>query len=197
MMDGLDQLPMLYLGFTIVLGGILVGGAWIIIRAVRSTRPQAPETATSIAPARTSHTLQTTAVPVVGGAVLPLPADAAAEIDRLLADGQKVVAIKLYRDHTGVGLKEAKDRVESWAPGSALRTPPLVAPRSDALSPRALSPRALSPRASLPPEVAAEVDRLVAAEQKISAIKLLREYTGLGLKESKDHVESWAVEPRL
>ncbi len=189
MMDGFDQLPMLYLGFTIVLVGVVVGGAWIIIRAVRSTRPQAPETATSIAPARTSHTLQTTAVPVVGGAAQPLPADAAAEIDRLLADGQKIVAIKLYRDHTGVGLKEAKDRVESWAPGTvaAIRTPPLVAPRSGGPL----------PRASLPPEVASEVDRLVAAEQKISAIKLVREHTGLGLKESKDIVESWTIDPYL
>lgn len=189
MMDGFDQLPMLYLGVTIVLGGILVGGVWIIIRAVRSTRPQAPETATYIAPARTSHTLQTTAVPVVGGAALPLPADAAAEIDRLLADGQKIVAIKLYRDHTGVGLKEAKDRIESWAPGTgpALRTPPPVAPGSDALS----------PRASLPPDVAAEVDRLVAAEQKISAIKLVRDHTGLGLAEAKQLVDSWTIDPHL
>lgn len=189
MMDGFDQLPMLYLGFTIVLGGILVGGVWIIIRAVRSTRPKPPETATYIAPARTSHTLQTTAAPVVGGAVQPLPADAAAEIDRLLADGQKIVAIKLYRDRTGVGLKEAKDRIESWAPGTgtALPSSPLATPRSDALS----------PRASLPPDVAAEVDRLVAAAQKISAIKLVRDHTELGLKEAKQLVDAWTIGPRL
>jgi len=31
----------------------------------------------------------------------------------------------------------------------------------------------------------------VSADQKIQAIKLVREHTGLGLKESKDVVEAW------
>ena len=37
-------------------------------------------------------------------------------IDALNA-GQLIVAIKLYREHTGVGLKEAKDAVEGLARG--------------------------------------------------------------------------------
>jgi ribosomal protein L7/L12 len=45
--------------------------------------------------------------------------------------------------------------------------------------------------ARLSPAVRAEVGRLVAADQKISAIKLLREATGLGLKDSKDAVDAW------
>lgn len=35
------------------------------------------------------------------------------EIRGLLAAGRKIEAIKLYRERTGVGLKEAKDAVES------------------------------------------------------------------------------------
>jgi hypothetical protein len=46
-------------------------------------------------------------------------------------------------------------------------------------------------RAALPPSVAEEIDRLVAADQPIAAIKLLREHSGYGLKESKHLVESW------
>jgi ribosomal protein L7/L12 len=34
------------------------------------------------------------------------------DVDQLIASGMKLQAIKLYRDKTGVGLKEAKDAVE-------------------------------------------------------------------------------------
>ena len=39
--------------------------------------------------------------------------DADAEIDALLRSGQKIQAIKLVRDRTGLGLKEAKDVVDA------------------------------------------------------------------------------------
>ena len=35
-----------------------------------------------------------------------------AEVRRLKANGKLIHAIKVYREHTGVGLKEAKDTVE-------------------------------------------------------------------------------------
>ena len=35
------------------------------------------------------------------------------EVTELMKAGQKIQAIKLYREQTGVGLKEAKDYVES------------------------------------------------------------------------------------
>ena len=44
-------------------------------------------------------------------------------------------------------------------------------------------------RPDLPPEVDAQVRALVADGQAISAIKLVREATGLGLKEAKDMVD--------
>ena len=42
----------------------------------------------------------------------------------------------------------------------------------------------------LNPSVIAEIDALVAAEQRIRAITVLREATGLGLKDSKDAVDA-------
>ena len=33
-----------------------------------------------------------------------------------MSDGKKILAIKLYREATGVGLKEAKDYVDSLDP---------------------------------------------------------------------------------
>lgn len=44
--------------------------------------------------------------------------------------------------------------------------------------------------ASLAPDVMQQVQSLIAANRKIDAIKLVRESTGLGLKEAKDFVET-------
>jgi ribosomal protein L7/L12 len=35
------------------------------------------------------------------------------EVQQLRRDGKLINAIKLYREHTGVGLREAKDAVEA------------------------------------------------------------------------------------
>ena len=42
----------------------------------------------------------------------PNPEDQASRVKEALFAGQKIQAIKLYREQTGVGLKEAKDAVE-------------------------------------------------------------------------------------
>ncbi len=42
----------------------------------------------------------------------PTPEDGANKIKEALFTGQKILAIKLYREQTGVGLAEAKDAVE-------------------------------------------------------------------------------------
>jgi hypothetical protein len=41
-----------------------------------------------------------------------LPADKLAPFQELIFSGQKIAAIKLYREATGAGLAEAKDAVE-------------------------------------------------------------------------------------
>ena len=50
---------------------------------------------------------------VVGPPVVPAP-DAYAEARALAAAGNKIHAIKVVREQSGISLKAAKDLVESW-----------------------------------------------------------------------------------
>jgi len=88
------------------------------------------------------------------------------EIDWYLAHKGKLVAIKTYRERTGVGLAEAKhavDNIERKEKVVASQSSPYV--DSDKLQP------------------------MVRAGQKIQAIKYYRQMTGVGLKEAKDAVD--------
>lgn len=100
-----------------------------------------------------------------------LDAAARAAIAALAQDGNTLEAIKLVRERTGMGLKEAQDYVEAFASGTS--------------RPAARSAPAPTSRSTL-----AEVHALAAAGNKIAAIKLYRELTGVGLKEAKDYVDA-------
>ncbi|WP_243229435.1 hypothetical protein [Microbacterium sp. CIAB417] len=142
---------------------LLVVVVVIVLFAVlgKSMRPKVP-------------TPPTTAAPSSGPSTGP-DAATTAEIDRLIAEGQTIRAIKVLRDATpGMSLQEAKDRVERW-----------TAPATTAI------PIATSAGSDLPADVVSEVDALLASGRTIEAVKLLRERTGWGLKESKDRVDSW------
>jgi ribosomal protein L7/L12 len=43
-----------------------------------------------------------------------LPVSAAAQIDHLLSANQQIQAIKLFREHTGLGLAESKRAIDHW-----------------------------------------------------------------------------------
>jgi len=73
----------------------------------RATGPQANVLSAPTPWAASSETPVSADVPAPGAA-----ASQAAILD-LLARGQKIPAIKLYRQQTGAGLKEAKDAVEA------------------------------------------------------------------------------------
>jgi ribosomal protein L7/L12 len=94
------------------------------------------------------------------------------QIAASLRDGHKIEAIKRYRELYGVGLKEAKDAVEAIQAGTPLPTPEPV--------------QVEGPEPTLQPEL----DRLIARNEKIMAIKHYREITRVGLKEAKDAVEA-------
>ncbi|MEN9572793.1 MAG: hypothetical protein RL514_648 [Verrucomicrobiota bacterium] len=85
-----------------------------------------------------------------------------------LKGGNKIAAIKLCREATGLGLAEAKAWVERLE--ASPEVPPSPVPTVGALSP---------------------VADLLFAGEKIAAIKLYREQVqpGAGLKEAKDAVE--------
>jgi ribosomal protein L7/L12 len=98
------------------------------------------------------------------------------QLHELLRRGSKIEAVKIYRETTGLGLKEAKDFVDSLERGE----------------------RPTMPSMSVPPFNRATVDWMeqVKAQlrkgNKIEAIKIYRDATGLGLKEAKDAVEEIA-----
>ena len=102
----------------------------------------------------------------------PLSHEQLREIQDQIRAGRKIEAIKLFRDATGVGLKEAKDAVEQMeAEGSTTQAAGGgAAPGHDPL-----------PNADRQRVVAA-----LRAGQKIEAIRIYREATGVGLKEAKD-----------
>ncbi|MGH8616524.1 MAG: hypothetical protein ACREUW_02445 [Burkholderiales bacterium] len=95
------------------------------------------------------------------------------EVRLLLQRGQKIEAIKLLVTERRLGLKEAKDAVESLERAGVL--PP---PGAD------VALRVLTP------EAVAEIRTLVAGGRQIDAIRLYRERTGADLKESKEAVEA-------
>lgn len=190
MMDAWETIPWLFLGFFLVIGGVVIGGIWIIVVAMRKTRPKLPEPQVFTPTTATSHSAAaSSATTTVSG----LTGDVVAEIDRLVAADQKIHAIKLYRDRSGVSLKEAKDRIDHW---SVSTTAPHLAAVSNATAVHSsitpVTPTVSSVRASLPAAVASDIDRLVATGSNIAAIKALREHTGLGLKESKTLIDGWA-----
>jgi large subunit ribosomal protein L7/L12 len=88
----------------------------------------------------------------------------------LIRRGQKINAIKLYRERTGLGLKEAKDAVEALERGESTRSPK-----------------------NNPTELQEAVVSLLRNRQKIQAIKLFRDQTGVGLADAKQAVEELAA----
>lgn len=87
-----------------------------------------------------------------------------------LQSGNKILAIKLYRERTGASLKVSKEAVEALERGE--RAPAAApAPGGDPLQDSAL--------------LAA-----MAAGRKIVAVKRYRELTGASLREAKDAVDS-------
>ncbi len=89
-----------------------------------------------------------------------------AELAQLIASGDTIAAIKLLREHTGMGLAAARDTVEQVRAGSP------IAPIGTA--------------AAAAPAIPDAVRALVERGERIAAIRWLREHTGLGLKDAKD-----------
>ena len=92
-----------------------------------------------------------------------LPVDVLVE----LLKGNKIEAIKLLREATGLGLKESKDTVD----------------RHD--RPLKLDPSAASASVKIPPAVIDALQR----GKKVEAVRLMRDTSGLDLKGAKDRID--------
>lgn len=170
--------------------GIVVGliaVVAILAVAVRGMRPKIPEAQTfTPTPVMSSSPAARTNASPAG-----LSPQVIAEIDRRIASGQKIAAIKLFRQHSKVGLKEAKDRIDHWSISTTAPHAAATSHTSPAYSSAQTTRSTSSIRSTLPPSIVGEIDRLMAGGSPIAAIKLVREHTGLGLKEAKDVIDSW------
>ncbi len=103
-----------------------------------------------------------------------------AELTALVNDGKKLEAIKLFRELTGAGLKEAKDAVEKIEEGRSFEVENYaVISRQTKLSGSQLS-QAMQIK---------QIGDLIREGKKLEAIKLYREAFDVGLAEAKEAVE--------
>ena len=108
--------------------------------------------------------------PHCGASVDKPIADLEHQVRALLDDGQKIAAVKLYKDQTGVGLAEAKAAVEALEAGAGPPSP------SDTGG-----------------DLEAELLRLLGRGDKLEAIKVYKDQKGVALIEAKQAVESLAA----
>ncbi len=94
-------------------------------------------------------------------------------LDQLIAEDQRIQAVKHYRECTGLGLRECVDAVDARM--AELRNAP---------------PAAAVPVAEATDPLQPELDRLIASGQKIMAIKHYRNVTGSSLLDAKNAVEA-------
>jgi ribosomal protein L7/L12 len=99
------------------------------------------------------------------------------DVVSMLEQGRKIDAIRMYREQTGAGLREAKDAVDALERGENLPKGPRAAGS-----------------AGVRADLKADLWALMQDGQKIQAIQFYRERTGCSLKQAKDAVEAVARE---
>lgn len=97
----------------------------------------------------------------------PVPA----EILSVWNSGSKVLAIKLLREQSGLGLAEAKQLLESADTGANAADSPLTV------------------NSAIPASAELRIHAAMASGNKLEAVKLLKEATGLGLAEAKERID--------
>lgn len=115
------------------------------------------------------------------------PSNLREEMEQLIRQNNKIMAIKICRERTGLGLKESKDIADALQAGKPVDFPLERSPLPAATVAPPPSQGDLRDSAAFE-----EVKRLAYAGKLIEAIKIYREKTGLGLKESKQAVEAIA-----
>ncbi|MBE9102636.1 hypothetical protein [Vacuolonema iberomarrocanum] len=95
-----------------------------------------------------------------------------AEVQQLLASGQRIAAIKRVRAVKQWGLREAKEYVDALS----RQEPPPIHPPQSTLEPT--------------PELRQEVLQLLTSHRKLHAVKLVREQTGCHLYKAKNYVDA-------
>lgn len=92
-------------------------------------------------------------------------------IDELVGGGRTIEAIKVLRASTGLGLREAKERIDTWEPQAT--------PQPEAATSTSPELEAL----------ATETRQVRHTSGEIAAVKHVRERTGWGLADAKRYVD--------
>ena len=109
--------------------------------------------------------------------ITALPAEIQTEITYLLQQNKKIEAIKVYRQATGSDLATSKNVIDNaGVSGMRNQLPGTAQPSAIAF-------------AELPPEIQAEIARLLQQGKKIEAIKMYRQQTGSDLARAKNAVD--------
>lgn len=104
-----------------------------------------------------------------------------AEVMSVWNSGNKVLAIKLLRDQTGLGLAEAKHLLESADAAGLPRELPLPMHGADSsLTEFNIAEPSLNEL---------RIHAAMASGNKLEAVKLLKEATGLGLAQAKERID--------
>jgi ribosomal protein L7/L12 len=162
----------------IVAGVALLLLVWLLLRG--RSRPKVIA-APAVAPAAAGPA-PPPAAPAPSASMTMAAADSV--VRSMAARGQTIEAIRMVREMTGLGLKEAKDYVDALP-----NAPPMMTVARQMVM-------AASGGAGVSTSVRTEAAALVARGQMIEAITLVRERTGMGLKEAKDYVEHLAAGQR-
>jgi len=107
---------------------------------------------------------------------MAIPPEIDDQLKNLLAKNRKIEAVKLVREHTNWGLKEAKDYVDKLA--LSLKTGGQG--QAQAAKPGVNRNLLL---------IEGRLQALLRENKKVEAVKLVLEQTGWGLKEAKDYVD--------
>jgi len=100
------------------------------------------------------------------------------EIEDALREGNKIQAIKIYKEATGEGLLEAKQAIDGWNL-SAIDEAELWRDKHYAPAENQISET----------EIVQKIGDYLAKGKKLEAIKWIKNLKEMGLKEAKDYVE--------
>jgi ribosomal protein L7/L12 len=162
----------------LIIGAVVVVGMLVVVWQQRQgvvKRPNPTNSAADVHSQMVDWLAEKDEVPLTAdwGEGAGLSQEQAAQINAEMIAGRKINAIKLYREFTGEGLKEAKEAVEAIERGQR---------------PTRSSYHGMATNQPVG-DVLTQIEQELREGRKINAVKLYRETYGVGLKEAKDAVD--------
>ena len=154
----------------LLLAAIIIALPFVLTKLLSGKSRDAAKVLGAYTPS-TRSAVKPAAAPAAEAANDAMPIEA--QVKALIAQGRKIEAIKLIREANGLSLEAARDSVEAIEQHGR----------------PTLGEMGMMSTIRLAQQLSKEVHELVASGQKVEAIKLVRDQTGLGLKESKELVD--------